>query len=171
MTVESIFNAIPFVESLGVRVTEASDGHAAAELPLREEHTTNPHGGVAHGGVTYSLADTVGGAAVVSLAEDVAPTVDMRIDYLAPATGDLTAVAEVVRNGGSVAGVDVDVHDADGHHVATARGVYKTGGLAGESPWTAGVDGADGVHGGDAGDGRETGDEGETAPDANADAS
>jgi hypothetical protein len=36
--------------------------------------------------------------------------------------------------------VDVDVHDADGHHVATARGVYKTGGQGGDSPWSESVD-------------------------------
>lgn len=140
MNLESLFNDIPFVAMLGVELTRAADGRAEGELPLREEHTTNPHGNVAHGGVTYSLADTVGGAAVVSLVGDVAPTVDMRIDYLAPATDDLTAAAEVVRHGGSVAVVDVEVHDAAGHHVATARGVYKTSGNGAESPWTAGVE-------------------------------
>ncbi|MCU4800672.1 PaaI family thioesterase [Halobacteria archaeon HArc-gm2] len=140
MSLETVFNEIPFVESLGIEVTEAADGHAEGTLPLREEHTTNPHGGVAHGGVTYSLADTVGGAAVVSLTGDVAPTVDMRIDYLAPATADLTATADVVRNGGSVAVANVEIHDADDHHVATARGVYKTGGQNGESPWEADVE-------------------------------
>ena len=140
MSLEAIFNEIPFVESLGIEVTEAADGHAEGTLPLREEHTTNPHGGVAHGGVTYSLADTVGGAAVVSLTGDVAQTVDMRIDYLAPATADLTATADVVRNGGSVAVADVEIRDTADDRVATARGVYKTGGHNGESPWTTGAD-------------------------------
>lgn len=140
MSVTSIFNAIPFVESLGIEVTIAADGHAEGELPLETEHTSNPRGGVAHGGVTYSLADTVGGAAVVSLVEEISPTVDMRIDYLAPATDDLTATADVVRFGGSVAVVTVEVHDADDHHVASARGVYKTGGDREGSPWTEGVE-------------------------------
>ncbi len=145
MDLEDLMNEMPFVEELGIEVTEAVDGHAEGVLPLRPEHTSNPHGGVAHGGVTYSLADTVGGAAVISVIEDVAPTVDMRIDYLAPATGDLTAEADVVRHGGSVAVVNVEV-GADGQHVATARGVYKTGGGDGESPWTEGFDreGSDG---------------------------
>ncbi|SFR88286.1 uncharacterized domain 1-containing protein [Halomicrobium zhouii] len=157
MSLEAVFNEIPFVESLGIEVTEAANGHAEGRLPLREEHTTNPHGGVAHGGVTYSLADTVGGAAVVSLTGDVAPTVDMRIDYLAPATADLTATADVVRNGGSVAVVNVEVHDADDHHVATARGVYKTGGQNGESPWTEDADSEADVADGDGGGGADDG--------------
>ncbi|WP_276273737.1 PaaI family thioesterase [Haloarcula litorea] len=140
MSLRALFNDIPFVRELGVELTEVGDGHAVAELPLREEHSSNPHSMIAHGGVTYSLADTVGGAAVVSESGSVSPTVDMRMDYLAPATADLRAEAEVVRSGGHVAVVDVEVYDDDGHHVASARGTYKTGGEEGDSPWTAGVE-------------------------------
>ena len=53
----------------------------------------------------------------------------MRIDYLAPATGEgLVAEAELVRNGDGVAAVEVDVTDGEGTTVAMARGTYKTGG-------------------------------------------
>jgi uncharacterized protein (TIGR00369 family) len=140
MSVRAMFNEIPFVEALGIEMTAVADGHAEAHLPLRDEHSSNPYSRIAHGGVTYSLADTVGGAAVVSVSGTISPTVDMRMDYLAPATDDLRAEAEVVRNGGSVAVVDVEVYDDDGHHVASARGTYKTDGEGGESPWTEGVD-------------------------------
>ncbi|MDS0279113.1 PaaI family thioesterase [Halomicroarcula sp. S1AR25-4] len=140
MSLQALFNDIPFVEELGIELTDVGDGHAEARLPLRDEHSSNPNARIAHGGVTYSLVDTVGGAAVVSLSERISPTVDMRIDYLAPATDDLRATAEVVRNGGSVAVVDVEVYDADDHHVASARGTYKTDGDGGQSPWTEGVD-------------------------------
>jgi len=140
MNLEALFNDIPFVEHLGIELTEVGDGHAEGRLPLRDEHSSNPGSTIAHGGVTYSLADTVGGAAVVSLSGTVSPTVDMRMDYLAPATDDLRAEADVVRSGGSVAVVDVEVYDADGHHVASARGTYKTDGEGDGSPWTDGVD-------------------------------
>jgi uncharacterized protein (TIGR00369 family) len=143
MSVTATFNALPFVDELGIELTAASDGHAEARLPLRDEHSSNPATRIAHGGVTYSLADTVGGAAVVSLSGTISPTVDMRMDYLAPATDDLRAEADVVRNGGSVAVVDVEVYDDDGHHVASARGTYKTDGQGSGSPWTEGVDEAD----------------------------
>jgi uncharacterized protein (TIGR00369 family) len=143
MSVTATFNAIPFVEELGMELTAAADGHAEARLPLRDEHSSNPATRIAHGGVTYSLADTVGGAAVVSLSGTISPTVDMRMDYLAPATDDLRAEADVVRNGGSVAVVDVEVYDDAGHHVASARGTYKTDGEGGESPWSQGVDEAE----------------------------
>jgi uncharacterized protein (TIGR00369 family) len=137
MELEALFDELPFVRHLGIEVETVEDGYAAARLPLAEHHSSNPDGTVAHGGVTYSLADTVGGAAVVSKTGGPSPTVDMRIDYLAPATDDLRAEAEVLRFGGNVATVGAAVHDADGHHVADARGVYKTSGADGDSPWEA----------------------------------
>ena len=140
MSIEAVFEQIPFARELGIELTEASDGHVEGFLPLREEHSSNPGRVIAHGGVTYSLADTIGGAAVVSRSKSVSPTIDMRMDYLAPATNDLRAVADVVRSGGSVATVDIEVYDADDHHVASARGVYKTGGQGEATPWTEGTD-------------------------------
>lgn len=137
--VAEAFDRLPFVERLGIDLLEARDGHASAELRLRASHCGDPGASVAHGGVTYALADTVAGAAVVSLHHDVTPTVDMRIDYLAPATSDLSAEAEVVGDGDAVARVDVVVTDAAGERVALCRGTYKTGGATGDSPWLAGA--------------------------------
>ncbi|PSQ31369.1 thioesterase, partial [Halobacteriales archaeon QS_9_67_15] len=69
-----------------------------------------------------------GGAALVSLVDQPVPTVDMRMDYLEAGTGDLTAEADVLRRGSDVGVVDVDVYaDEDDAHLASARGVYKTG--------------------------------------------
>jgi len=152
MSIEAIFERIPFAKELGIELETASGGHAEGRLPLREEHSSNPGHLIAHGGVTYSLADTVGGAAVVSESESVSPTIDMRMDYLAPATADLRAVADVVRIGGSVATVDIEVYDDDDHHVASARGVYKTGGQGEETPWTAGTDHTASAHASDDGE-------------------
>lgn len=140
MDVTTVFEYMPFTNLVGIDVTEAADGYAEGRVEMREELSSVPGGDVAHGGVTYSLADTVGGAAVISLTEDVTPTIDMRMDYLAPATDDLSAEAEVVRLGGSVAVASIEVWDADDHHVATARGVYKTGGDSDDTPWGGGED-------------------------------
>ena len=81
--------------------------------------------------------------ALVSLTGTLVPTIDMRIDYLAPATTDLRTEAEVVRSGGSVSVVDAEVYDTDGRHIASARGTYKTDGERGESLWSRGVDDSD----------------------------
>lgn len=65
---------------------------------------------MAHGSVTFTLADTVGSAALISIVEHPTPTVDMRVDYLSAGTGNLRAEAEVVRCGGDVGVVNVDVY-------------------------------------------------------------
>lgn len=138
MTLEEIMTQMPFAEHLDIEVTEAIDGRATATLDLSAYHSSVPGRSIAHGGVAYALADTVGGAAVISLHYTATPTIDMRMDYLAPATTDLVAEAEVVRDGDSVAVADVAVRDVDGTEVATARGTYKTSGAAAETAWGAG---------------------------------
>ena len=128
MDIEAFFESMPFADLLGVEVTEAEDGHAEGYLEMRDELSWNDDRLMAHGGVTFTLADTVGGAALVSLVDQPVPTIDMRIDYLSAGTGDLSAEADVVRCGGDVGVVDVDVYAVeDDELVADARGVYKTG--------------------------------------------
>ncbi|KAB1191116.1 MULTISPECIES: PaaI family thioesterase [Haloferax] len=128
MDIEEFFESMPFAQLLGVEITEAADGHAEGHIEMREELSWNADRVMAHGGVTFTLADTVGGAALVSRVDQPVPTIDMRIDYLSAGTGDLRAEADVVRLGGDVGTVDVDVYaSTDDTLIATARGVYKTG--------------------------------------------
>lgn len=127
MDIEAFFEGMPFATLLGIEVTEAVDGHAEGSIEMREELSWNEDRVMAHGGVTFTLADTVGGAALVSLADQPVPTIDMRIDYLNAGTGDLYAEADVVRFGDDIGVVDVNVYDDERTHLAEARGVYKTG--------------------------------------------
>lgn len=142
MDVEAFFEEMPFADLIGVELTDVGGGHAEGSVEMRPELSWNSEEVLAHGGVTFTLADTVGGAALVSLVDRPVPTVDMRIDYLAAARGDLSAEADVRRVGGQVGVVDVQVYgdstesdadadtDADtytGRLHAEARGVYKTG--------------------------------------------
>lgn len=132
---------MPFAEHLGIEVEHADGGEAVARLSLEPYHSSNRDADVAHGGVISSLADTVGAAAVMSQSGAVTPTIDLRIDYLAPATDDLRAEAHVLRTGDSlgVARVEIYAEDGENSHVATAHGTYKTDtDDAGESPWTEG---------------------------------
>lgn len=127
MDIEAFFESMPFARLLDIEVVEAAAGHARGRLTMREELSWNADELMAHGGVTFTLADTVGGVALVSLVDQPVPTIDMRIDYLEAGRGDLVAEAEVVRIGGDVGVSDVEVLDEAGTPIATARGVYKTG--------------------------------------------
>ncbi len=137
MDLADSFSSIPFAEHLGIEVTRAEDGVAEGWMPMTDELSSNPGHHIAHGGATFAFADTVGGAALVSLVTVPTPTIDMRIDYLAPVTDDLTARAEVARKGSTSAVVDIDVRqEAEDKKVATVRGVYKIGvGEASEHHW------------------------------------
>ncbi|QCJ47331.1 PaaI family thioesterase [Haloprofundus sp. MHR1] len=138
MSLESLLNGLPFVEHLGIEIEAIEEGYARGRVELTPELSSVPGRKIAHGGVAYSLADTVGGASVMSLHYAPTPTIDMRIDYLAPGQSDLVAEAEVVRDGNSVAVTEVEIRDAEGSHVADARGVFKTGGGEGETAWGPG---------------------------------
>jgi uncharacterized protein (TIGR00369 family) len=128
MDIEAFFEGMPFASLLGIEITECADGYAKGRLEMREELSWNEDELMAHGGVTFALADTVGGAALVSLVDQPVPTIDMRIDYLSAGTGDLYAEADVVRCGSDVGTVDVEVYTAEEDTlIADARGVYKTG--------------------------------------------
>lgn len=137
MDVPELLSLLPLSNHLDIVVDSAADGEAAGHVDLQDYHSSTPTRKVAHGAVPYALADTVGGAATLSVVEDVTPTVDMRMDYHAPATGDrLEATASVVRVGAGVATVETTVTDGDGEPVASGRAVYKTGGGGGETAWT-----------------------------------
>jgi uncharacterized protein (TIGR00369 family) len=88
---------------------------------------------VAQGGVPFALADSLGGAAAVSVEGKPTSTIDMRIDYLSPARSDLFGEADVVRYS-STAVVAVEIVDSDGADVARATGLYKVGELSADAP-------------------------------------
>lgn len=130
------FFAPPYYETLGIEILAIDDGDATGRLAVDDSVSASPGEPVAHGGAVASLADSVGYWAASSAADfAITPTIDLRLDYLAPATDDLRAEATVIRIGSSVGSVDVTV-EADDEIVATARGVFKTGGGgAGSSTW------------------------------------
>lgn len=137
MELATLFEQLPFSEHVGIEMDHVEPGRAEGHIDLQAYHSSNPGRMIAHGGVASVLADTVGGAAVIAKTEAVSPTIDMRIDYLAPATGDrLDATAEVRRFGGSVATADIELTDEADEPIATARAVYKTGGGDGDTAWT-----------------------------------
>ncbi|MDO9435524.1 PaaI family thioesterase [Hydrogenophaga sp.] len=80
-----------------------------------------------HGGVVATLIDMAGHAAVAVQIERMAPTIDLRIDYLRPAPArDLFATARTIKLGRAVSRVDIDIHSGDGKLVAIGRGSFSS---------------------------------------------
>ena len=92
-------HAGPFSRLIGINFLEFGDGKCKTTLQVRQ-HLLNPLG-IAHGGVTFSLADsTCGGAALSALGKPNLVTQDLQIRYHGPARmGELVATAEVIHLG------------------------------------------------------------------------
>ncbi|MEM7530420.1 MAG: PaaI family thioesterase [Pseudomonadota bacterium] len=94
---------LPFSAEMGMRLHHAGKGVAFLSVPYDERLVGDPETGVMHGGVVTALLDTACGTAV--MATDPPPsdgklgrlsataTLDLRIDYMRPATPGLTVIA------------------------------------------------------------------------------
>jgi uncharacterized protein (TIGR00369 family) len=126
--------AVPFVNHLGIEITEVGAGEATVVLPRRPE--LNNHVGSQHAGALFTAAETASGAAFVGAFAvrmgDVTPLAkSAEIDYEKVAHGPITATATLgIDAAEALATLDeegkvefpceVILSDKDGNRVATA---------------------------------------------------
>lgn len=74
----------PFEDLLGLEIERAANGEAVLSVPFRVQHANG--GGVMHGGVLVSLADTAVAMAIKSLLPEgtVFATTELGMEYVAP---------------------------------------------------------------------------------------
>ncbi|HTH98952.1 MAG TPA: PaaI family thioesterase [Stellaceae bacterium] len=115
-----------FLKPEAKSVDEAT-GAVTITLQYRPEFARSPDGPGFHGGIIASLIDIAGHAAVAIRIGRMAPTIDLRIDYLRVAPdGHLTATAKVIRAGRTLALADIEITDRDDRLVAVGRGTFST---------------------------------------------
>lgn len=106
---------------------DAENGTVTIRLEFRDELARAKGDKAFHGGVVASLIDLAGHAAVAVNIGRMAPTIDLRIDYMRPAEGDaITAHARLLKAGRSVARVDIEIFDTQNRTVALGRGTFST---------------------------------------------
>ena len=119
----------PFIAFMRMRAkaVEPEKETVVLELPMRPEFERGKGTGQYHGGVIATFIDVAGDFAVALVVGGPVPTINLRVDYLRPASNtNLTATARVRRAGRTVGVVDIDIHDDNGKLVAVGRGTYSS---------------------------------------------
>jgi acyl-CoA thioesterase len=116
-----------FSQWLGLAVLESFPGRCVCQMVVREDMVNGF--GIAHGAISYALADSTLAFAVNALGRH-AVSVTSTVQHLAPVkAGDtLTASSNLRADGGSLVHVDVTVTNQDGRDVAllTATGFKRS---------------------------------------------
>lgn len=119
----------PFHQLFDLRSTRIEREAGEIEIVMRYTPSVERAVGTRqyHGGAIASLIDIAGDYALWAVLGYGVPTINIRIDYLRPASAtDLRAVARVRRAGRTVGVVDIEVLDDGGRLVAIGRGTYGT---------------------------------------------
>jgi uncharacterized protein (TIGR00369 family) len=120
---------VPHNRALGMVLLEVDDHRAMYRLPYDRKLVGNPETGVLHGGAISSMIDACCGTAVLMALPQPMPlaTLDLRIDYLAPATPerDVICRADCYRVTRNVAFVRaIAYHDDEANPIAAAAGAF-----------------------------------------------
>jgi uncharacterized protein (TIGR00369 family) len=128
--IDSIAQFVPHNRALGIRFVSVAPDSLTMALPYDEKLVGNPLTGVLHGGAITALLDAACGAAVFVKVGRPMPvaTLDLRIDYLRPATPakEVLARAECFRVTQNVAFVRCRAFhfDSEDDLVAVANGTF-----------------------------------------------
>ena len=126
---EAFTGFVPHNKALGLSVIDYGRGIAVMRLPYDPRLVGNPETGVLHGGAVTALVDACSGAAVFMKLASPVPiaTIDLRIDYLHPATPgrDILARADCYELTSNIEFVRaVAYHDSPDDPLAASAGTF-----------------------------------------------
>ena len=120
----------PYNAWLGLRLTHADGERVVIEMVSRPEQVSTPERQIIHGGVLAALIDAAAIYAVIAATGVLNTTIDLRVDYHAPArVGTLRCVGTVLRLGRTVSSAEARVLDPAGGLIASGRSAFMTLGL------------------------------------------
>jgi len=123
--IQKALSTVPYIQLLGIELEHVGMGTATLVMLIRKDLTQNH--GVVHGGAVASLIDSATAFAIIPLlaAKERVTTVDLTITYLRPvSSGQMKAVAKVIRAGRRLIAVSAEVFNSDGTLTTTALSTY-----------------------------------------------
>lgn len=103
-----------FARLLGIDFSHIAPGECTAEIEVHE-NLFHP-GGIVHGGVAFSLADSSMAMALIAglAAGENCSTIEMKISYMKPVVeGRMTSKARVIRKGKRIAFMEANVSSGE----------------------------------------------------------
>ena len=120
---QALLDTVPLHANLGIEMDRYDEGHVT--FRFTPPSAARSPDGIVHGGVLATALDTAATFAVISSLGHDASTVDIRIDYLRPATGETFRVeGRTIRSGSRLARADAEIMDTSDRVVATGRGAF-----------------------------------------------
>ena len=117
-----------FYQLLGMEIMDVKPGYSKLRVRFRKALTHA--GGVGHGGVMASIADSCIACALFGMMEDPGElgisTIEMKLNYLRPfKEGEMIAEGRIIQKGSSIAVGEMDVHDGNGVIYGKGIATYK----------------------------------------------
>ena len=126
---DELLKSSPFQQLFDLSCTRLDREAGELEILMRYTPSVERAAGTRqyHGGAIASLIDIAGDYALWAVLGHGVPTINVRVDFLRPASAtSLRAVTRIRRTGRTVAVVDVDVLGDQSRLVAIGRGTYGT---------------------------------------------
>jgi uncharacterized protein (TIGR00369 family) len=141
-TLKQFYLDLPFNKFLGLKILTVSNDKATLTFSLKPEFIGNTYKQILHGGVISSVMDASGGLmALISLFHKLddlshaevmqklsrSSTIDLRVDYLRPGSGQaFTIETELLRSGKRIAVIRMEMYN-EVEMIATGAATYLLG--------------------------------------------
>jgi uncharacterized protein (TIGR00369 family) len=123
--ITNIFENTPFNKHLGIKFEKIEEDSMVCSIKITTSHL-NVNNSV-HGGVFFSILDSVMGATIRTVVNQPIVTVNMSINYFAPLMNgeEMMATAKILQLGNSIVTAEGLVEDSKGSVVAKSIGTFK----------------------------------------------
>jgi acyl-CoA thioesterase len=117
-----------YYQLLGMEILEVKPGYSRLRVRFRQDLAHG--GGVGHGGVMASLADSCIACALFGMLESPGllrlSTIEMKLNYFRPfEEGEMIAEGRIIQKGSTIAVGEMDVHDGEGKAYGKGIATYR----------------------------------------------